>query len=188
MTFGKPWGFLAVLAVVLVALPSTGHSAKKYKEVEVADGGTVSGKVTFEGPLPEDAIERILITKNPDVCGTGEREIVWVDVVDGALRGSFGFIDKIAEGKKWAVPEGGAFLVDQKGCRFHPWAQVIKPGPLTIRNSDTGVLHNTIRNSTGRTHRRGCVSPLREPIFVFVSNRDTEFRPLKAFRKAARPS
>jgi len=142
MTFGKPWGFLAVLAAVLVALPSTGHSAKKYKEVEVADGGSVSGKVTFEGPLPEDAIERILITKNPDVCGTGEREIVWVDVVDGALRGSFVFIDKIAEGKKWGEPEGGAFLVDQKGCRFHPWAQVIKPGPLTIRNSDTGVLHN----------------------------------------------
>jgi hypothetical protein len=36
----------------------------------------------------------------------------------------------------------GSHLINQKGCRFIPWAQVVKPGPITIRNSDTGVLHN----------------------------------------------
>jgi hypothetical protein len=128
---------------VAVAMASPAMAAKKkYKEVEVADGGTISGKVSFEGALPDDAKEGILITKNPDVCGTGDREVVWIDVKDGALRGAFVFIDKIKEGKKWAAPEGGSYLIDQKGCRFHPWAQVIKPGPITIRNSDKGVLHN----------------------------------------------
>lgn len=116
--------------------------AATYKEGDVADGGSVTGKVLFDGALPKDAIEHITITKNPDVCGEGAREVVWVDVKDGALRGAFVFIDKIKEGKKWAEPEGGQYLIDQKGCRFRPWAQVIKPGPITIRNSDPGVLHN----------------------------------------------
>ncbi len=142
MKFGKLCACMVMGAAVLVAYPTPGESAKKYKEVEVADGGSISGKVTFEGALPDDAIENILITKNPDVCGTGEREVVWVDVKDGALRGAFVFIDKIKEGKAWPEPAGGAYLIDQKGCRFTPWAQVVKRGPITIRNSDQGVLHN----------------------------------------------
>lgn len=139
----KLFATLAAASALVVAFAGPGEAAKKkYKEVAVADGGTIKGKVSFEGALPDDAIEKILITKNPEVCGTGEREVVWVDVKDGALRGAFVFIDKIKEGKKWEKPEGGVYLVTQKGCRFRPWAQVVKPGPLTIRNSDPGVLHN----------------------------------------------
>ncbi len=135
-------GVLAAGAMIM-ALPNAAHAAKaKYAEATVENGGSVTGKVSFEGALPDDAIENILITKNPDVCGTGEREVVWIDVKDGALRGAFVFIDKITQGKAWAKPEGGNFLIDQKGCRFRPWAQVIRPGPIVIRNSDTGVLHN----------------------------------------------
>ena len=84
----------------------------------VTDGGSVSGKVTFDGALPEDAVERITISKNPDVCddeGTGYREVVWVDVKDGALRGAFVFIEKIAKGKEWAVPEGDGYVNPAKG-------------------------------------------------------------------------
>ncbi len=143
MKLGKLCASLAVGAALIAVSPGIGEAAKKkYKEVAVADGGTIKGKVTFEGPLPDDAIERILITKNPEVCGTGEREVVWVDVKDGALRGVIVFIHKIKEGKKWAKPKGGTYLITQKGCRFRPWAQVIRPGPITIRNSDPGVLHN----------------------------------------------
>ncbi len=143
MTNAKFLGFLAVGAAMLLGLPGAAEAAKaKYAETAVENGGGVKGKVTFEGALPADAVENILITKNPDVCGTGEREVVWIDVKDGALRGTFVFIKKIKEGKAWAEPAGGNYLIDQKGCRFRPWAQVIQPGPIVIRNSDKGVLHN----------------------------------------------
>jgi len=135
-----------VLAIAVVTVTMSGVAteslAAKYKVVEVKNGGMISGKLTFKGALPNDAIEQIAITKNPDVCGTGNREVVWVDVKDGALRGAFVFIDKIKAGKKWPKPKAGKYLINQKGCRFHPWAQVIQPGPITIRNSDQGVLHN----------------------------------------------
>ena len=135
LTFG-------VAAAVALAMPAEAAKRGKYKEVSVTDGGSVSGKVSFEGALPVDAVENILITKNPEVCGKGERSVTWVDVKDGALRGAFVFLSKIKQGKKWAKPELGIYLVNQKGCRFTPWAQVVRPGPIVIRNSDAGVLHN----------------------------------------------
>ncbi len=133
---------LGAFVSMAVAAPADAAKRGKYTEVDVADGGTVKGKVSFEGAVPADAVEGILITKNADVCGEGEREVVWVDVKDGALRGVFVFIAKIKEGKKWEKPELGDYLVTQKGCRFRPWAQVVRPGPIIIRNSDAGVLHN----------------------------------------------
>ncbi len=136
------WLLLAGFVSVAMAMPAEAAKQKKYKEIDVADGGSVKGKVSFEGAVPADAVEKILITKNADVCGKGEREVVWVDVKDGALRGTFVFLEKVKEGKKWAKPEFGTYLVNQKGCRFRPWAQVVRPGFIVIRNSDAGVLHN----------------------------------------------
>ena len=137
--------FLMVSSLLLLSMTAPAQAAK-YVAGAVTDGGSVSGKVNFEGALPEDAVERITISKNPDVCddeGTGYREVVWVDVKDGALRGAFVFIEKIAKGKEWAVPEGDGYVILQKGCRFRPWAQVVKPGPVVIRHADPdSVLHN----------------------------------------------
>ena len=139
----KRVGILAVASVaatVLTFIPD--GKAAAYKAVDVSGGGSIAGKLTFEGELPADAVEQIPITKNPDVCGTGNREVVWVDVKDGSLRGAFVFLDKVKEGKKWTPPEDGKDVINQKGCRFRPWAQIVQPGAVTIRNSDAGVLHN----------------------------------------------
>jgi len=147
MTVFRRSGQLAAVLSLLFAISPAGLAAKqKYQEVEVTDGGSISGRITFSGELPVDAIDRITINKNPDVCdedGTGYREVVWVGVKDGALRGTFVFIDKISSGKKWQAPPGGNYLVLQEGCRFLPWAQVVQPGEITIRHADPdSVLHN----------------------------------------------
>ena len=145
MQASKTNGFLLLGAMLTLTIPLPALTAA-YEEVEVSDGGRVRGKLSFEGALPEGAVEDIAITKNPEVCdpkNTGFRKVVWVDVEDNALRGAFVFIDKIEQGKKWADPRDGNYLIEQKGCSFRPWAQVIKPGPIVIRHSDgEGVLHN----------------------------------------------
>ncbi|MBI3399314.1 MAG: DUF2012 domain-containing protein [Deltaproteobacteria bacterium] len=149
---------ITVIAVVIFGflISYVGTAYAVYKEGAVSNGGSIKGKVTFKGALPDDAVEKVTITKNTDVCGTGAREVVWVDVKGNALRGAFVFIDGITEGKAWPAPgkaswpaaegdkypEEGKYIIVQKGCRFRPWAQVIKPGNITIRNSDNGVLHN----------------------------------------------
>lgn len=136
---------LLALGVMMFSQVPVGLAAG-YQAAAVGGGGSISGKVSFAGALPADAIETIAITKNPEICDvdhTGYREVAWVDVKDGALRGAFVFIDKIEQGKPWPEPAGGHYLIVQKDCRFRPWAQVVKPGPVTIRHADgAGVLHN----------------------------------------------
>ncbi len=136
--------FVLMIAMTMSAiiLMAAGFSHAAYKEKAVSNGGTIKGKLTFKGSLPSDAVENVVISKNPEVCGQGYREVVWIDVKGGALRGAFVYIEGIAEGKAWPAPKEGKYLITQKGCRFQPWAQVIKPGPISIRNSDNGVLHN----------------------------------------------
>lgn len=137
--------FLASCILHLASSPA--HAA--YEATTVKDGGSIKGKVTFKGPLPNDAVEQIVINKNPEVCGQdiyskdGYREVRWIDVKGNALRGVFVFIDGITKGKAWTPPEGGKYMIEQKNCRFLKWAQVIKPGAITIRHSDPPtVLHN----------------------------------------------
>jgi hypothetical protein len=137
--------FLILAALMLVS--SSAYAA--YEAIAVKDGGSIKGKVTFKGTLPADAVEKIVINKNPEVCGQdiyskdGYREVRWIDVKGNTLRGVFVFIDGITKGKEWSAPEGGKYMIEQKNCRFQKWAQVIRRGPITIRHSDPPtVLHN----------------------------------------------
>ncbi|MCP4005266.1 MAG: carboxypeptidase regulatory-like domain-containing protein [bacterium] len=131
----------ALVLVLLLVLPITAHAAG-YKETRVENGGSITGKLSFSGELPADAVEMIAVNKNPEVCGEGYREVVWVDVENGALRGAFVYLHKIKKGKAWSPPDGGKYMINQKGCRFRPWAQVVRQGDIHIKHSDQGVQHN----------------------------------------------
>ena len=117
-------------------------AASKYKVVTVSNGGSVSGKVTLQGAQP--APEKILITKNKEVCGTGNREVQWVPLgKNQGLLETVVYLKKIKKGKGWkgALPASKGTM-DQKKCLFSPWLQIVKIGAgMTIRNSDP-VLHN----------------------------------------------
>lgn len=144
MTSSHHARFKIVVLLGLFSISATGLAAT-YQAIDVAGGGSIKGKLTFAGELPDGAVEKISISKNPDICdvdGTGYREVVWVDVLDGALRGVFVFIDGVSEGKAWPAAEQN-YVVLQKDCRFLPWAQVVQPGPIMIRHDDgPTVLHN----------------------------------------------
>ena len=123
------------IAVGMLSLVSL---AQAYDVAAVSGGGRVTGKVSFKGAAP--APKSIAITKDNQVCGTGNRDIVEVAVKDGNLRGAVVYVAKIDKGKDWG--EFDKPVLDQKGCRFAPDVLVVKKDvDLTIRNSDP-VLHN----------------------------------------------
>jgi hypothetical protein len=125
--------------LTLAALMTAPAGAAAYEGAPVADGGSVAGKVLIKGIPP--APKRMLITKNTDVCGEGEREIVEVAAKGGALANAVVVIDGIGKGKPWTALTQKP-LLDQKGCRFlPPMLLVPKGGEMDIRNSDP-VLHN----------------------------------------------
>ncbi len=139
---------LSAVAVALLALCAV--PALAYDVAPVADGGSVTGKVLFKGAAVS---KKMLITKNNDVCGDGEREIVEVAVKGGALENAIVVIDGIEKGKAWAAA-GKKPMLNQKGCRFlPPMMAVPKGGDLDILNSDP-VLHNIHSYEVVGTTRR----------------------------------
>jgi hypothetical protein len=114
------------------------QTAAGYEGGAASGTGKITGKVAFKGAVP--APKKLPITKDNTVCGTGEREIIEVNVKGGSLQGAVVYVVKIDKGKPWG--EGDKPVLDQKGCRFVPDVLIVrKDVDLTIRNSDP-VLHN----------------------------------------------
>ena len=104
-----------------------------------AMAGSVSGNVKFDGTVPP--IGKYGITKNPEICGTGTREVEWVRVKDGNLAQTVVYIAKIDGPKKYPDSALNA-KSNQKGCAFLPYLQVVKNGAnYEALNSDP-ILHN----------------------------------------------
>jgi hypothetical protein len=122
----------------LCALPLSGHTAA-YKEISVTNGGTITGSVNFAGKDESPKIYKI--SKDNDVCGTGSREIDFVRINNGKLMDAVVYLTKIKEGKPFAADLNDTRL-DQKGCEFSPFLQVMKNSDkISAINSDP-VLHN----------------------------------------------
>ncbi len=108
-----------------------------YKEVQVGDGGTIRGKVVYNGKVK---MKTVLPTKDKDVCGKPRKEPVIFVGDGGAVQDSVVFLKGVASGKPW--PDMKTPVIDQEGCKFKPHVQVARQGNILIVNSDP-VLHNT---------------------------------------------
>ncbi|MDX2507723.1 MAG: carboxypeptidase regulatory-like domain-containing protein [Gammaproteobacteria bacterium] len=108
-----------------------------YKVIDVADGGSISGKVNFTGK--DKAPQVYKVVKDTDTCGTENREIDYVDVKDGALRNVVVYLDKVKSGKKFDKIEAN---IDQKGCAFIPFMSVMTNDTTFQATNSDPVLHN----------------------------------------------
>ncbi len=127
-----------ICAAAIVGM-STQVSAASYKVVEVADGGKIVGKVAA-GSATEKT-KSYTISKDPQICGTGTRDVKLVRIKDGALLDAVVYLSKIKEGK--AFEDGMKSLtIEQKGCAFSPaLGFMANGGEMTAVNSDK-TLHN----------------------------------------------
>jgi len=130
---------LTPLVVAALIAGTTAANAASYKEVEVTDGGSIAGAVSAGDNQAET--KSFTISKDPEICGTGTRDVEFVRINEGMLQDAVVFLYKVKEGK--AFPEGfGPLTMEQKGCAFNPFLGVmINKGEMTIVNSDP-TLHN----------------------------------------------
>jgi hypothetical protein len=122
-----------VLAVSLAAFP-----ARAYDAVEVSDGGTISGKVLYNGTVP---MRKIIPTKDQEVCGGIREEPEVVVGSDKSVQDAIVYLRTVAKGKAWPKQEKPP-AIDNVKCRFQPAVQVFPVGDAEVVNSDP-VLHNT---------------------------------------------
>jgi hypothetical protein len=105
----------------------------------VSGGGTIKGKVTYQGEVP---MRKIIPTKDMEICG-GIREDPQIIIGSGkGVQDAVVYLKGVQKGKKWSKPAKTPVL-NNHNCRFEPHVQVIPEGMnVAIHNSDP-VLHNT---------------------------------------------
>lgn len=117
----------------------TGAEAAKYKEITVSGGGSITGKVSAGSVKAES--KSYTISKDTDICGTGNRDLPIVRVNGGAVLDAVVYLEKVKEGK--AFPAALKKLtINQKKCEFLPYLSAMQnEGVLEAVNSDS-TLHN----------------------------------------------
>lgn len=130
--------FAPTVALVALSFLSIQPDAVAYTEAAVSGGGSITGKIVFNGAVPT---KKIIPTKDTEVCG-GPREDALIQVgPDKGVQYAVVQLVDVATGKAWPAAAKPPEL-DQVKCVFAPNIQVIRPGKLDIINSDP-VLHNT---------------------------------------------
>lgn len=142
---------LAVLGPVSVA--------GAYEVREVEGGGTISGRVSFEGTVPPS--KQFQVKKDQEVCGT-ERSVNEVSASNGWLKGAVVVLEGITSGKQFVSahfrgeePGEGVFHYGEgahlsleiltKGCNFGPFTGVLAADePVRFLNHDRvkHILHS----------------------------------------------
>jgi plastocyanin len=110
-----------------------------YTEVEVKDGGSISGTVKYDGDIP--SAKTLKVDKDEQTCGHENKvseELVISGESKGIKNGVVSLVD-IASGKKI---EAVTAALDQKECLFIPHVLAIPVGSsVDLLNSDN-VMHN----------------------------------------------
>jgi hypothetical protein len=129
----RPAGLLQIVALLLAAGP-----ALSYEVTTVSGGGSIEGKVLFQGAVP---IRKIIPTKDREVCGS-PRDEPQIRVGPGkGVQDAVVYLKEVAQGKDWGKADAIPVL-DQEKCIFKPAVQVIRPGKIVVTSSDP-ILHNT---------------------------------------------
>jgi len=150
-----------VLVLVLFLATSMAYGKRPlYVEIAVAQGGTLTGKVRFQGEIPPPTRVDLKQGKNSEFClenartnDQGELVLEQVEVSGGNLKHAVVFIENIPKGKAWPKKP---LVIDFKNCEAFPKIAVVRrpsklmtKGLLIIKNHDAGVLHNPKGYSIG---------------------------------------
>ncbi len=129
------------LATALATLPLvffvSGGTAIAYKGAPVANGGTVTGKVTFSGTKPRS--KRLKVTKDHGVCGHSKVSEALIVGSGKSIANAVVYIEKISAGKP---ANKKTAVLDQKGCTYVPHVQATVRGSKIEFRSKDAVLHN----------------------------------------------
>jgi hypothetical protein len=124
---------LALWLGLLIAAPALAD----YSAIEVVNGGTIRGRISYAGKAP--APRKLRISKDPKVCGETRDEDVFIIGAEGGVRNVVVYLTDARSGKPMAEVSP---RLDQKGCRYEPHVQVV-PIHSTVRvTSSDPIFHN----------------------------------------------
>jgi plastocyanin len=128
------------------AVPEQNAASGKQEAVEVGyealasvtDGGRISGRILIDGPVPK--LKSHPVNQDQPYCGKADKPNLALALSkEGGVANAVVRLTGIRKGKAFAEVQP---TLDQKGCTYDPYVQVIPTGvKITIINSDP-INHN----------------------------------------------
>jgi plastocyanin len=132
--------FSLCVSVFFAAVAIGPSRAWSYEEIKVTDGGSLEGKVVFQGTVPSP--RKVIPTQDQQVCGGPRDEPRIILGPDNTVQGAIVYLKGVEKGKALEKPKKPP-VIDNTKCKFEPELQVVPVGTeILILNSDP-VLHNT---------------------------------------------
>ncbi len=104
--------------------------------------GTISGKVLWQGELPEQRMIKVERAEDHECCGTEKASrVLRVDPESRGVHDVVVSIANITKGKPNTKPEKVP-RITQKGCYFDPHVLIIPPETTVEVTNEDGILHN----------------------------------------------
>jgi len=113
-------------------------SMAAYEGEAVANGGSISGVVTFKGTPP--APKAIIINKDKQVCG--KTPIYSHDLVVGKNKGIRNVVVRLTDITRGKPQTPGSVTLTQKGCGFRPHVATVQTGGEVVVVNGDPVTHN----------------------------------------------
>jgi plastocyanin len=119
--------------------------ASAYEVVEVWHGGTITGRVTLDGPVPAPKGFNLVTFPDPQYCGRISNGNGWRLLRDFIVDPTGGFKDVVVmlEGVEAGKPfDLSVPRVEARDCRFQPFVTVVRDGhAVEVVNMDP-VMHD----------------------------------------------
>jgi plastocyanin len=132
--------FSACVWVFLAAAATGSSRAWSYEEIKVTDGGSLEGKVVFQGTVPSP--RKVIPTQDQQVCGGPRDEPRIVLGPGNTVQGAIVYLKGVEKGKAFEKPTKPP-VIDNSKCKFEPEVQVVPTGTEVIVHNSDPILHNT---------------------------------------------
>ncbi len=136
---------LLIVVIALLLVEAEVSPAWSYDEIEVTDGGTITGKVTMTGGKPVPKGFNLVTFPDPVYCGristgTGWRILDEFTIApDGGLKDVVVMLTDVAKGKPFTFEPP---TIEARDCRFLPFVTVVRDkAEVTVVNMDP-VMHD----------------------------------------------
>jgi len=131
------WGVIVTLLIGLVL--SFADKALAYDVVEVPDGGSIVGRVSFIGPIPR--LPALVVLKDREACAVAAApQMLLVSADSGGVKNTVIALENITRGK---APLASQPSLENRDCMLIPRVQAVMAGTeIVVRNADP-FLHTT---------------------------------------------
>jgi len=161
-----------MLVVTAWLLASVSPAAAEYREMDVHDGGAVTGKVRVQGEIPH--LPPLPVYKSHEVCGATVPDERLIVAPGGELANAVVHLKDVKAGK--AIVRDQTVELDNHKCAFVPHVLSASLGQtLVIHNSDP-ILHDAHARLGARTlfnraiiHGKTVREPLRDAGLIHIN-------------------